>query len=77
MTDLEVIKEVNDWYSKNHHMFKTDEYYGIDIVCELYKLVNKCVSDGGELESIHKRGTMENRQNQKALGLCVTAEDDK
>ena len=48
MTDLEVIKEVNDWYSENYHMFKTDEYYGIDIVCELYKLVNKCVSDGKE-----------------------------
>lgn len=54
MTDLEIIEEVNQWFSKNHHMFKTDEYYGIDIVCELYKLVNKCASDGGELESIHE-----------------------
>lgn len=49
MTDLEIIEEVNKWFSKNHHMFKTDEYYGIDIVCELYKLVNKCASDGGVL----------------------------
>ena len=56
MTDLEIIEEVNQWFSKNHHMFKTDEYYGIDIVCELYKLVNKCVSDGGVL--VFRQGTV-------------------
>lgn len=38
-----VITVVNEWFGKNHHMFKLTEYYVIDICCELYHLVDQCV----------------------------------
>jgi hypothetical protein len=42
MDDLKVMKQVFEWYEENHHLFKTDTYYGINIICELYELVKKC-----------------------------------
>ena len=49
MTDIEKIEIVNKWFDENHYLFKTDQYYGIDIVAELYQLVKKCSYDGDVL----------------------------
>ena len=78
MTDIEKIQIVNKWFDENHYLFKLDQYYGIDIVAELYQLVQKCSYDGGELESIHKSGTMENRQESEVVRtVSLTVEEDK
>jgi hypothetical protein len=41
MTDIEKMQKVTDWFDANHHLFKLDQYYGIDIIAELYRLVNE------------------------------------
>lgn len=45
MNDLEKMIKVNAWFDENHRLFKLDEFYGIDIVAELYQLVKECSSD--------------------------------
>lgn len=64
MTEIEKMIEINNWFSDNHYLFKLDKYYGIDIVGELYQLVQKCSSDGPVMVSTgDSKGRRENRQD--------------
>lgn len=49
MNDIEKMRLINEWFGKNHTLFKLDEYYGIEITNELFQLVKTCSSDGGVL----------------------------
>lgn len=42
-SDIELMRKVCDWYADNKHMFKTDEFYGIDIEADLFRLVKSCM----------------------------------
>lgn len=48
MTDLAKMEIVSEWYKKNHHLFKTDQYYGLDIISELFDLVKTCSQPEGK-----------------------------
>lgn len=49
MTDYEKMEVVSDWVSKNQKLFKLDEYYGLEIISEIFRLVKMCSSDGAAL----------------------------
>ena len=51
MNDIEKMRLINEWFDKNHTLFKLDEYYGVEITNELFQLVKMCSSDGGDLVS--------------------------
>lgn len=42
-SDIEIMRKVCDWYADNKHLFKTDEFYGINIEADLFRLVKSCM----------------------------------
>lgn len=42
MSDFERVRKVDEWFQKNSYLFKTDTYYGIEIIAELNELVKSC-----------------------------------
>jgi len=42
-SDMEIMHKVCDWYADNKYLFKTDEFYGINIEADLFRLVKSCM----------------------------------
>lgn len=42
---FERARKVDEWYENNSYLFKTDTYFGIDIIAELNLLVDSCVDE--------------------------------
>lgn len=40
--------KVTKYFQQNYHYYKLDEYYGIDIQAELYRLVKDCIEEYNE-----------------------------
>lgn len=41
MRDEELLKIVDEWFNKNHNLFKLEQYYGVDIVIEIFNLLKQ------------------------------------
>lgn len=41
MTDLERMRIVTKWFDENKSLFNLDECFGIDIIAELFQLVQE------------------------------------
>lgn len=41
--ELQLHKHVTNWFKENIHMFNMDSMYGLDLYCEVYRLVKECI----------------------------------